>query len=75
MIKDTQLLENDNKIWKKNEKLMKIDFNTRPTYCDDDDKYIKRRIKTYKGSITTHFYNKMGPIKYQQKKYHTNVYR
>ena len=32
---------------------MKIDFNTRPTYGDDDDKYIKARIKTYKDSITT----------------------
>ena len=56
---------------------MKIDFNTRPTYGDDDDddKYIKTRIKTYKDSITTHFYNKMGAIKYQKKKYHTNVYQ
>ena len=61
---------------KKIEKWMKIDFNTRPTYGDDDDdKYIKTRIKTYKDSITTHFYSKMGAIKYQKKKYHTNVYQ
>ena len=59
----------------KNEKLMKIDFDTKTTYGDDDDKYIKTRIKTYKNSITTHFYNKMGPIKYQKKNYHTNVYQ
>ena len=26
---------------------MKIDFNTKTTYGDGDDKYIKTRIKTY----------------------------
>ena len=26
------------------EKLMKIDFNTKTTYGDDDDKYIKKNI-------------------------------
>ena len=53
---------------------MKIDFNSK-TISGDDDKYIKTRIKTYKDSITTHFYSKMGAIKYQKKKYHTNVYQ
>ena len=42
------------------EKIMKIDFNTKATYGDDDDKYLKAKIKTYKNSITTHFYNKNG---------------
>ena len=37
---------------------MKIDFNTKPTHGDDDDKYIKTRIKTYKDSIITKCYNK-----------------
>ena len=46
MIKDIQLLKNYNKTWKKIEKLMQTDFNTKTTY--DDDKYIKTRIKTYK---------------------------
>ena len=27
-------------------KLMEIDFNTKTTYGDDDDKYIKTKIKT-----------------------------
>ena len=36
----------------KTENLMKIDFNTKTTY-GDDGKYIKTRIKTYNGSITT----------------------
>ena len=60
MIKDIQLLKNYNKIWKKIEKLMKIDFNTKTTY-GDDNKYIKTKIKTYKDSITTNFYNKKMP--------------
>ena len=38
MIKDEQLLKNYNKIWKKIEKLMTIDFNTKTTYGDGDDK-------------------------------------
>ena len=42
-IKDIQLFKN-NKMWKKIEKLMKIDFNTKTTYGDDDDKYIKKNI-------------------------------
>ena len=57
MIKDIQLLKNYNKIWKKIEKLMKIDFNTKTTY-GDDDKYTKTRIKTSKDSIITNFNNK-----------------
>ena len=43
MIKYKQLLENYNKIWKKNEKKV-----AETTYGDDDDKYIKAKIKTYK---------------------------
>ena len=41
------------------EKLMGKDFNTKPTY-GDDDKYIKTKIKAYEGNITTSFYNKKG---------------
>ena len=63
MIKDIQLLKNYNKIYKKIEKLMKIDFNTKTTCGEGDDKYIKTRIKTYKDSITTIFYNKIGSKK------------
>ena len=60
MIKDKQLLKNYNKIWKKIEKLMEIDINTKTTYSNDD-KYIKTKIKTYKDSITTDFHNKKAP--------------
>ena len=48
-------------------KLMKIDFNTKTTY-GDDDKYIKTKIKTYKDSITTNFYNKIGLKKVPEEK-------
>ena len=58
-VKDEQLLENYNKIWRKIERLMSIDFESETTYSDDN-KYIKTRIKTYKDSIITMFYNKTG---------------
>ena len=43
MIKDKQLLKYGKKIGK----LMKINFNTKTTYGDVDDKYIKTKIKAY----------------------------
>ena len=43
MIEDKQLLKNYNKIRKKMEKLMKIDFNIKTTY-DDDDKNKNKNI-------------------------------
>ena len=58
-VKDKKLFKNYNKIWKKIEKLMNTNFNTKPTY-GDDDKYIKTKIKTYKNNITTNFHNKEG---------------
>ena len=67
-VKDKKLFKNYNKIWKKIEKLMDIDFNTKPTYGDDNDKYIKTKIKTYKNNITTNFYNKKGSKKVPEEK-------
>ena len=46
MVKDKQLLKNYNRIWDKVKKLMKIDFENKPVYVDDD-KYIKTKIKIY----------------------------
>ena len=43
MVKDKQLLKNYNKIWKKIERLMSIDFGSKLMY-GDDDKYIKTKI-------------------------------
>ena len=67
MIKDMQLLKRYNKIRKKIEKLMKIDVNTKTTY-GDDDKYINTKIKTFKDSIITNFYNKNGSKKIPDEK-------
>ena len=47
---------------------MKIDFNTKTTYGNDDDKYIKTKIKTNKDSVTTNFYNKNGSEKIPEEK-------
>ena len=66
-IKDKKLFKNYNKIWKKIEKLIGIDFNTKPTY-GDDDKYLKTKIKIYEDNITTNFYNKKGYQKVQKRK-------
>ena len=46
---------------------MKIDFNTKNTY-DDNDKYIKTKIKTYKDSIITNFYNEKESKKVPEEK-------
>ena len=46
---------------------MEIHFNTKPTY-GDDDKYIRRKIKTYKNNISTNFYNKKGSKKVPEEK-------
>ena len=52
---------------KKNEKLMDIDFNTKPTY-GGDDKYIKAKIKTYEHNITKNCYNTSGSKKVPEEK-------
>ena len=46
-VEDEQRLKNYNKIWEKIEKLIKIDFESRPVY-GDDDKYIKTKKKHMK---------------------------
>ena len=72
MVEDKQLLKNYKKIWKKIKRLMGIDFEGKATY---DGKYINTKIKTYKDSITTNFYDKQGLKKCRKKKYHINVYQ
>ena len=65
-----QLLKNYNKIWEKVEKLLRIDFESKPVY-GDDDKYIKTKIKTHADNMITNFHNK----KCQKKKHHASVYQ
>ena len=66
-VNNKQLLKNYNRIWEKVEKLMKIDFESKPVY-GDNDKYIKTKIKIYAGGIITNFRNK-------KKRRHANVYQ
>ena len=56
-VNDEELFKKYNKIWEKVEKLMRIDFESKPVY-GDDDKYIKTKIKIYADSIVTNFHNK-----------------
>ena len=43
-INDSKLLKKYNQIWKKVETLLKLNFNSKPIY-GDNDKYIKTKIK------------------------------
>ena len=38
-------------------KVMKIEFESKPVYCDES-KYIKTKIKIYAGSMIANFHNK-----------------
>ena len=51
-VKDKKLLKKHSKIWEEIEWLMKITFESNPVY-GEDVKYIKTKIKTYVGNITT----------------------
>ena len=55
-----QVLKNYNKILKIVEKLMRIDFESKPVY-DDDEKCIKTKIKIYAGNMITNFLHKKMP--------------
>ena len=59
-IGDKQLLKKYNQIWKRVEKLLKIEFDSEPVY-GDNDKYIKTKIKIYAGSMITNFQSKKMP--------------
>ena len=53
------ILKNYNKIWKRVEKLLKIEFDSEPVY-GDNYKYIKY-IYIYAGSMITNFQSKKMP--------------
>ena len=59
-VNNEQLFKKYNKIQKKVEKLMLINFESKPNY-GYDDKYIKAKIKKYADSIITNFNNKKMP--------------
>ena len=49
-VNDEQFLKNYNKIWKKIEKRMSIDFESKPVY-GEDEKYVKTKMKIYADDI------------------------
>ena len=57
-------LKNYNKIWLKTEQLLKINFESKPVYGEDDE-YIKKK-NIYDGSVITN---------YLKKNHHLNVYQ
>ena len=61
-ISDKQLSKKYNQIWKRVEKVLKIEFGSEPVY-GDIDKYIKTKIKIYAGNMITHFQGKKMPKK------------
>ena len=56
-ISDKQLLKKYSQIWKRVEKLLKIEFDSKPVY-GDNDKYIKTKIKIFNGSVNTNLQGK-----------------
>ena len=59
-ISNKQLLKKYNQIWKRVEKVLKIEFDSELVYRDND-KYIKTKIKIYAGSMITNFQSKKMP--------------
>ena len=57
-IKNNGLLEKYNEIWEKVTNSIKKEFNSEPVY---NKKYLKTRIKSYKGKINTNFLNNKIP--------------
>ena len=57
IVKDKQLLIKYTKIWETTEGLMKINFESKHVY-GDNNKYIKTKIKIYADSIITNFHDK-----------------
>ena len=60
IVKNKQLLKKYTKRWETIEKLVKINFESKPV-LGDDDKCIKTKIKIYADNIITNFHNKKMP--------------
>ena len=60
IVKNKQIFKKYTKIWETNEGLMKINFESKPVY-GDNDKSIKTKVKTYGDSIITNFHNEKMP--------------
>ena len=59
-ISDKELLKKYKQIWKRTEKLLRITFDSKHVY-GDDEKHIKTKIKTNGDSVITSFHSKRTP--------------
>ena len=59
-VNDEQLFKKYDRIWEKVEKLIRIDFQSKPTY-GYDDKYMIKKIKKYADIVITNFHNEKIP--------------
>ena len=55
-----QFFKNYEKIWEKFEKVIKINFKSKPVY-GDNDKYVKTKTKIYADNMIINFHNKKMP--------------
>ena len=55
LIKNDELLQKCNEIWKKLSNSIKKEFNSEPVY---NEKYLGTKIKSYKEKTNTNLYNK-----------------
>ena len=65
-ITDKQFLKKCKQRWKRVEKLLKIEFASKPVYSDDDDdddddKYTKTKMIIYDGGMIPNFQSKKMP--------------
>ena len=59
-ISNKELLKKYEQIWKRTEKLLRITFDSKHVY-GDDEKHIKTKIKTNGDSVITSFHSKRTP--------------
>ena len=57
---DNELLEKYTEIWERVRNLIHKKFDSKPVY-GDNDKYIKKKIKSYESEIKTNFQSKEIP--------------
>ena len=62
-INDEKLLKKCYQIWKRVEKLLKIEFDSKPVWGNHDNKYIKTKLVIYDGEMFTNFRDKKYPKK------------
>ena len=70
-VNNKQPLKNSKKIWAKVEKLLRIDFESKPVY-GDDDKYIKTKIEIYAGKCLSIIM--LDSVIKANKKYHPQTF-